>query len=94
MVVECAEGIGGVESVVPGVEGSVEPLVYVECTVEPVLPGVKYEAITGTLAFHVGNLWSCDWSLQSPEQLEGRDEPPINKVDYRRPPRLEKLLGA
>ena len=37
---------------------------------------------------------SRDCSLQSPEQLEGRDEPPINKVDNRRSPRLEKLLGA
>ena len=94
MVVECAKGVRDVESVVPGVESAVEPLVYVESAVEPVLPGVNYEAITGMLAFQVGKLWSRDWSLQRPEQLEGRDEPPINKVNYRRPPRLEKLLCA
>lgn len=54
MVVECAEGVGNVEPVVPGVEGAEEPLVLVECTVEPVLPGIYYEAITDTLALQVG----------------------------------------
>lgn len=56
MVVECTEGIGDVKSVVPGVEGSVEPLVHVECAVEPVLPSVNYEAVIDTLAFQVWNL--------------------------------------
>ena len=53
MVVERAKSVGDVESVVPRVEVAVEPLVYVECAVKPVLPGVDYEAITGTLALQV-----------------------------------------
>lgn len=40
------------------------------------------------------NLWSHDCNLQCPEQLEGRNEPPVDKVDYRRSPRLQELLGA
>jgi hypothetical protein len=58
VVVECAEGVGNVEPVVPGVEGAVEPLVYVEGAVEPVLPCVNYEATISTSVFQVGNVWS------------------------------------
>ena len=83
MVVKCAKGVGDIKSVVPGVEGAVEPLVYMECAVEPVLPGVYYEATTVTLAFPVVNLCLRDCCLQSPEQLDGRDEPPVDKVQYR-----------
>lgn len=94
MVVECTKGVGDIESVVPRVESAIEPFVCVECTVEPVLPGVNYKATAGILAFQAWNFWSRDCSLQSPEQLESRDEPPVSKVDYRWSPCLKKLLGA
>jgi hypothetical protein len=93
VIVECTKCVRDVESVVPGVEGAVEPFIYMECTVEPVLPRVNYEAIMVPLAFQVGDLWSHD-CLQGPEQLDGRDEPPVDKVHHRWSPCLEEPLGT
>jgi len=42
VIVECAVGVGDVETVVSGVEGVVEVFVQVHGAVEEVLPGIYY----------------------------------------------------
>jgi hypothetical protein len=43
MIVERAIRVGNIETVVAGVECSIEPLVVVHCPVQPVLPGIHDE---------------------------------------------------
>ena len=49
MVVEGAEGIWDVETVVRGVEVTVEELVDVEEAMEKVLPGINYKSVSRRL---------------------------------------------
>lgn len=43
MVVQCAESVWDIKSVVPGVEVSVEPLVDMHGSMKEVLPGVYHK---------------------------------------------------